>query len=351
MRMTDSPRRRMGRLALVGLVAGFGALACDDEIAPPFTIDGTGAVEGLVFFDADRNAAFDPSAGDAAAADVTVLMRVRGTTQTLSGGQAVTDADGRFRIAGLPAGSHDLFVDTLTAPAGVKFCQNPQPVTVAISLVRFVPVPGRQSCLIAILDAEAQSVNTFVTVQGLVTVAPGQHQSANAYIEDASGGVQLFGSALQGRGIAIGDRIEVSGNITLFNNEIEVAGALRVDDIVTGFAVPQPTAVTTAEAAAAGSPNTAPLQGRLIRLTRAQQASAFTSGGSRNAQFNDGSGVTEVRIESGLIANSADVATTLPYDAASPRCYDVTGVLGSFNGTAQVKPRTLADMQEVACTL
>ncbi|MDO8667207.1 MAG: hypothetical protein Q7J79_11380, partial [Gemmatimonadales bacterium] len=140
------------------------------------------------------------------------------------------------------------------------------------------------------------------------------------------------------------------GNMTLFSGELEVAGALRVNEVVPNFTVPQPTAVTTAQAAAAGSPPAVALQGRLVRLTRVEQKSAFATGGGRNALFDDGSGPTEVRIESGLVLSSAAVATTFPYDPAAPKCFDITGALGSFNSVAQVKPRTVADMQEVPCS-
>lgn len=336
-----------GAVALLWLAA-----ACATDPAPAYVIDGTGGLEGLVFVDADRNGGYDPAAGDDLVIGATVLARERGTGQTLSGGQAVTGADGRFVITELPPGTHDLFVDTTTTPAGVFFCQNPLPATVEIDLVRFLAVTGRGGCVIPIVDAEALGAGNFVTVQGIVTAAPGQlrSQGDNAYIEDGSGGVQLFGSALAGLGIAVGDRIEVSGDMILFNGESEVAGALRVNEVQPAVIVPQPLAATTAELAAAGAPPTAPLQGRFIRLTRAEQMSAFATGGGRNAVFDDGSGPTEIRIESGLIPTAANVATTFPYVAGTPRCYDITGVLGSFNGVAQLKPRILADMQEVPCT-
>lgn len=347
--MITTPKsiRPTGAVALLCLAA-----ACAADPAPAYVIAGTGGLEGLVFFDADRNGSYDPAAGDDLVAGATVLARERGTTQTLSGGQAVTGADGRFTIAGLPPGTHDLFVDTTTTPAGIFFCRNPSPATVEVDLVRFLAVTGRGGCVIPILDAEALGTGNFVTIQGIVTAAPGQlrSQGDNAYIEDGSGGIQLFGSALAGRGIVPGDRIEVSGDMVLFNGETELAGALQVNEVVPAVVVPQPLAVTTAEVAAAGAPPTAPLQGRFLRLTRAQQMTAFATGGGRNAVFDDGSGPTEVRIESGLIPTAADVATTFPYDPGTPRCYDVTGVLGSFNGVAQVKPRTIADMQEVSCT-
>jgi len=340
-------RLRWSRPLAAVLVAGTAALACSEDIAPQFVVQGTGTLDGLVFFDADRNRAYDPSAGDTVIVAATVLVRERGSAQTLSGGQAVTDAAGRFRIAGLPPGTHDLFVDTTTVPAGMAICQNPVAVTITIDLVRFTEVVARGGCVVPIADAEANPVGTFVTVEGIVVAAPGQLRSAgdNAYIEDQSGGILLFGSALAGRGIAIGDRIEVSGDLALFNTETEVAGALRVNNIVVGAATPQPATVTTAEIAAAGAPPTQNLLGRFLRVVKVQ-AAAFQSGGGRNAVINDGSGPTEMRIESGVLADTNAIDTQFP----GGKCYDVVGVLGTFNGTAQLKPRTLADIQEVPCT-
>ena len=74
-------------MRLAAALACAAAVACNDDIAPAFAIKGTGTVEGLVFFDGDRNAAFDPSAGDSVVAGATLLVRERGTEQTFSGAQ------------------------------------------------------------------------------------------------------------------------------------------------------------------------------------------------------------------------------------------------------------------------
>ena len=94
-----NPLRAARAAALLCLVA-----ACTTDPAPPYVITGTGSLEGLVFFDADRNSAYDPAAGDVLVIGATVLARERGTDQTLSGGQGATGADGRFTITGLPPG-------------------------------------------------------------------------------------------------------------------------------------------------------------------------------------------------------------------------------------------------------
>jgi hypothetical protein len=105
--------------------------ACDLEPADPLVIDGTGDIEGFLFFDANRDGRFDPSAGDSALRNVRVQVLERGTTRVLANGTAQTGADGRFIIPNLPAGTHHLRVDTASA-AGIRFCQNPVPVSVYI---------------------------------------------------------------------------------------------------------------------------------------------------------------------------------------------------------------------------
>jgi hypothetical protein len=339
----------MKRIILAGAVLALAAWACDPEIAPQFVIEGTGALDGLAFADADRNGAFDPSAGDAPVAGVTLVVRERGTEETFTGGTAVSDAGGRFSIAQLPPGTHDLFIDTATVPGGVAFCQNPLQVTIARDRVRFVPVIGRGGCIIDIVEAEAQPQGTFVTVRGLVTAAPGQLRNEASYIQDETGGVQLFDADLRTLGIEVGDRIEISGTLGSFNQELEILDNVTLNDSDKAFAVPVPGELTSAAVAAAGAPPTNPVQGTFVVVRRARQMTAFASGGGRNAQFDDGSGAMEIRIEVGLVPTAATVATTFPFDPGTPRCYDVTGVIGAFNLVAQLKPRTLADMQEVSC--
>jgi hypothetical protein len=334
------------RFGLAVAALALAAAACDPEIAPQFVLQGAGALDGLLFTDADRNGAFDPSAGDDPVPGVTLLVRERGTEQTFTGATVVTDAGGRFTVPELPLGTHDLFIDTTTVPSGVAFCQNPVQVTIARGQVRFAPVGGRFGCIIDIADAEAQPQGTFVTVRGLVTAAPGQIRSEASYIEDETGAVQLFDGDLRTLGIEVGDRIEVSGTLGSFGQELEILDNVTLNAIDKAFAVPVPDTLTSAEVAAAGAPPTNPVQGTFVIVRRAQQMSAFTLGGGRNAQFNDGSGVMEVRIEVGLIASSGDVTTTFPNTGA---CYDITGVIGSFNLVAQLKPRTLADLEVVPC--
>jgi hypothetical protein len=321
---------------------------CEPDTAPPFTIDEPGAVEGLLYFDADEDAVFDPSDGDYALAGVQVQFRVRGTTEVLAGGTVTSDAQGRFEVPSLPAGTHDAYVVPATLPTGVLLCANPVQVTVEPGVTRFFRLQTRGGCLVLIETAEAQPAGSVVVVRGIVTAAPNQMRSGGdyTYIQDASGGVRIFGSSLNGLGIEVGDRLEVSGTIGIFNNDLQISNP-TVRAITPDFGTVTPAATTTGAIAAAGANAKAPLQGSLVKVTRAQLTGAFGAGGinNRNAIINDGSGATQIRFETGLYGNAADLPAAYPVG----KCYDITGVVGNFNQAGQLFPRTRADVVEVPC--
>jgi len=74
------------------------------------SIDASGVVEGLVFFDANGDRQLDQ--GDVPVQDVGIRLLVRSTPDTI--GRAESDANGLFTIAGLPVGTYDVVIDTAT---------------------------------------------------------------------------------------------------------------------------------------------------------------------------------------------------------------------------------------------
>lgn len=343
-RMRAMPRV-WGLLALVGLAV----VACDPEPAPPFEIEGTGGVEGFVFFDADTDGSFSAVAGDYAIQGADVVIFERGTEQAFSGGTATTDATGRFVITGLPVGTHDLLVDTLSAP-GVSFCQNPAPVTVYLGEVPKYDVLGRAGCVITIAEAKEfdPAAGEYVTVNGIVTSYPGQVDGSFTWIEDESTGIQIFSSALEGRDppIEVGDRIEISGTLSEFGDQLQISGAVTLNAHELDALVPVPLATTTAEITTAGTDPRDLLQGRLVVVRGAEITEAFGSGGLnvQNARIDDGSGATILRVDDG-VANRDNLPTEYP----AGTCYDITGMVGSFNSEGQIFPRSPADLVEVSC--
>jgi hypothetical protein len=338
MKLRHFAGRAPAALLAAALLAG-----CEPDTAPPFTIDEPGAVEGLLFFDADEDAVFDPSDGDYALSGVQVQFRVRGTEQLLAGGTVTSNAQGRFSAANLPAGTHDAFVVPGSLPAGVLLCSNPLPVTVEPGVTRFFNLQTRGGCLVLIEVAEAQPLGTVVVIRGLVTSAPGQIRGSYTYIQDATGGVRIFSGALEGQGIQIGDRLEISGVLGAFNDDLQITSPV-IRAVNPGFGTVTPEAVTTGELGAAGAA-TNPLMGTLVKISRAKVSGYGTGSNARNATVDDGSGATQVRIELGLAATDAAAQALLPIG----KCFDVTGPTGTFRGTAQLFPRSAADIVEVPC--
>jgi hypothetical protein len=334
--------RRYGVGVLCAMLVLGTAAACDSEPAPQFAIEGTGNLQGLLFFDANNDGLFDPSAGDTALKNVHVLVQERGTTSTIAGGSALTDANGRFSLTSLPIGSHALAIDTAGVGTSVVFCQNPVPVDVFISETQFVSVNGKTGCLVTIFVAESKPLNTPITVKGVVTSFTGQIAGLTTYIEDATGGLQIRGSFSPA--LAIGDLVEIQGTLSSFNNELQVLNP-KVNSTQPGTAL-TPLAVTTQQIQDNGSPITANLQGRLVTVSAAKIGDAFLTGGNRNVLINDGSGPTYARLETAPFPTVAALPTTYPVG----KCYDITGIVRGFsNPPVELVPRSANDIVEVTC--
>lgn len=331
--------------AILGAALLFGG--CSDDPAPPFSIAGSGDVEGLVFLDANEDGFFDPSAGDQPLEGVTVVARNRGTEEVLSGGTATTDAGGRFTLRGLPPGSHDIYFDEATIPEGVSVCRNPIPTTVYLDETRFEDVAARPACLITITAAKELALGEFVIVRGIVTSFPGQLRSSYTHIQDDETGIRLFGSNLEGLGIEIGDLLEVGGTLTQFGGDLQL-DPVSLREHIEDVANPLPEPTTTAAVAAAGADPQSALGGTLVSVSAAQLTRGFTSGGNRNGLIDDGSGATELRIEAAL-SGSGDETIRTALGMEIGNCYDIVGVVGAFAGVGQLFPRSTADITEVTC--
>ena len=345
--MDDWRRTRSLRVGAMLVVLALSLAACNDDLAPPFSIEGTGGVEGLVYFDLSEDGVYDPADGDYAVEGVRVAVQDRGTGQTFSGATARSGQDGRFMIGGLPAGTHDLMVDESSVDEGVNICQNPLQVTVYLTETRFAPVRTRPGCLITIAEAQELPAGEFVVIRGIVTSFPGQFDEGDAAIQDETGGIWLLAGNLTGEGLQVGDQIEVGGVLNLDVEAVQLQD-VQLRGTVPDVGVPDPTLLTTGEVAAASDARDS-LQNLLVTVEAAKLLSGFTSGGDRNANIDDGSGPTVLRVESVLSPDAGDgILSTLGIDIG--KCYDITGIVGAYFGLAELFPRTSEDFVEVPCT-
>ena len=315
--------------------------ACAEDPEPPFAVEGTGRLAGQLFFDADNNGLFTPLGGDTLLRNVAVELRERGSSVVID--EATTDASGAFAFEGISPGTHDVFLVQDTAVVkNLVFCVNPLRASVYRDETAFVTAPAKRGCVVRINVAEALALAAPVTVAGIVTARQGTYRSDNTYIQDPTGGMQVFG--LSALNLQIGDSIEVSGVLGQFSGELQIINPIVAPNRTTTTA-PDPLERTTGAIAAAVAANGAKEAdiGRLLVVRHAKVGAFTPATAPANASLNDGSGAIQIRID----GNVASVIPTSRFDPT--KCYDIIGILGFFNGTPQLKPRMAADVTEVAC--
>lgn len=317
--------RRALRGAAVSAVAALGLAACEGETAPPFEVEGEGTISGLLFFDSDRDGIYEPAAGDSALAGIPLVVRERDTDLIIAGSETTTDAEGRFRIEGLPAGTHSLFIDL---PESVGFvCGNPLAVSVRINEVTSVRPAGQESCLVTIAEAREMDIDEPVTVRGVVTVGTGNISTSYFWIQDETAGIKIF----MPFAAQAGQLVEVSGLIEVFGGELEISrGTVTV--LEEGVPLPDPIVITGQQHVSSE------FQGSLVTiLGLTVTAVPSDQGGSYNVnvQAPDGAQfIIRVDSDAGITPGTFVVGNT----------YDVTGVVGPFGGAEQLYVRSNADI-------
>ena len=337
-RSVFSMKSRKSRYFALAACLAFAATACDDEQAPPFEIEGTGDIAGQVFFDADNNGLFTPLGGDTLLTGVQVKLLVRNDTTTLA--STTTTAQGMFSFTDVAAGTHQVVVVRQGAVAPLSFCTLPAATSVYLNEQTFLRVPAKRGCVVRIVEAKGVALTQSTTIAGVVTAAQGTYRNDNTYIQDPTGGIQIFG--LPALGLQLGDSIEVTGTMGQFRDELQIVTPTVAPNI-TRVAVIAPTVRTAkqlTDAAAGGVGPKSPDVGRLITVRGIKSIGAFTSG---NATITDPTGSIQLRLD----GNAATAIPATTFQAGT--CYDITGILGYSFGILQLKPRALADVQEVAC--
>lgn len=286
-----------------------------------------GSISGVLYRDEDASGAFEAGI-DLPAPGVTVQL-FRGTPSGDPVAETTTGADGSFAFGTVRPGTYTV---RFLAPDGITLVDGADQ-TVVVTATGDVSLQAEftGNLVVPIAEARARPLDASVTVEGVVTVAQGTFRTDNAYVQDASGGIQVFGLATD-LGLELGDSIRVSGNLGQFNNEEQI-----VDPVVTVLGtgtVPAPRTVSGAEMAGGG------FEGELARISGV----VVQSVGGQSSDFSsfnvvgeapDGTTVT-IRVEGRTnVENTAFVVGEE---------YDVAGVLSVFRDTPQIKPRGLADV-------
>ncbi|WP_415803664.1 DUF6359 domain-containing protein, partial [Marinicrinis lubricantis] len=188
-----------------------------------------------------------------------------------------------------------------------------------------VVIPG----VISIADARQHSVNTTVTVEGTITSRPGAWGGKAFYLQDDTGGIYIYQTS---EGYQLGQRVQVTGDVTLYNTELELANVSEISVIGTGT-LPEPKVVTTVDASN---------QGQIVKLEDVTISNIVKA---------DNYGTVELRALKGDVSTLVriDNRTGVDYNAftaeyAEGDVLDLTGVSSIYNGTFQLKPRFAEDI-------
>ena len=234
-----------------------------------------GAVSGIVYRDENANGAFEST--DTPGPGITVYLR-RDSAGPASGivDSTVTGNDGAYRFARVAPGTY--FVE-FRNPGTISFgaAGGTRRVTVSPQGTLTLSPSFTGSLIIGILEARAKAVGATVAVVGTVTVRPGTFLAgavnSEIWIQDATGGIAVVAPSADSVTIAIGDQVEVTGPISLFSGQRQVA-ATRVRRPAAGTAV-TPLPLTAAQARALGAN-----EGRLVRVNGVTVASIPTGTGA-----------------------------------------------------------------------
>src|SRR6185436_8891805 len=164
------------------------------------------------------------------------------------------------------------------------------------------------------------------------------------YIQDPTGGIDLFSTTLNAGPFAFGDNVEAIGTVTHFNGLTELT-VTSVTLLAPGTP-PAPVVVTLSQLGNAGAGEA--FEGQLVRVNN-----VTVTGGSfgavntsNNVTVTDATGTGTLRIDSD---------TEIDGTPTPGGQFSVTGVVGQFDNSApfdsgyQLFPRTLADIVASVC--
>lgn len=220
-----------------------------------------------------------------------------------------------------------------TGAANLRLRQNgnnllTKSVTIANVPAEPLPEDGNQNpALTSIADARSKAEGTLVTVTGVVTTEPGAYGGQAFYVQDETAGIYVFQTA---SGFHQGDVVKLTGVVTLYNTELEIADLVSIEK--TGTAdLPTSALVTSVNA---------DNQGQLVELQQGtiQNITSAAPTGSFEFDVVNGAISNHVRVD----ARTGLTLANFPYSEG--QVIDVKGVSAIFRGVYQLKLRGLGDI-------
>lgn len=190
-----------------------------------------------------------------------------------------------------------------------------------------------------IRDARTMDSQT-VTIRGIMNSADYGASSAQFFVQDSTGGINIYDSGRSASGsltLAAGDSLEITGSISTFSGVVELS-ATSMTQINSGNPLPDPVMLMATELTTDSK-----YQGMLVRvtgLTLSNPSQWPQAGASSNASVD---------------AATADSAVTIYFDkdmpiigtAAPTGEFNMEGVLTAYNTTSELMPSWASQLQNV----
>jgi hypothetical protein len=294
-----------------------------------------GTLSGVLFRD-ENGTTFYEAGQDSVFRDVVVVLFAGTDTLGTALTTDVSDDDGMFDFGERPAGEYRIVV---REPAGTFVLgANPREVSVAPAEATFhaIELAGDPTGAVITIDAaRGSAVGDTVKVRGVVTAGQGTIRDDSFYMQDATGGIFVFGVSPT-RGLAVGDSVQVIGVRSDSREETQLT-ALAVAELGIGE-VPVAHDIDVAQL------NAGTFQGELAQLV-ATVDSIQTIDNGFAVWVHDGTGDGIVFVDNDTDIDQAEFTLTSEQT--------ITGVLGTYDrdddgtidlGDYRLQPRAAEDV-------
>ncbi|HLR14334.1 MAG TPA: 5'-nucleotidase C-terminal domain-containing protein [Bacillota bacterium] len=184
---------------------------------------------------------------------------------------------------------------------------------------------------ITVAEARDLSVGERVTVEGIVLVDSGAWGAEGFYVHDGTGGINVYQFDQE---VQEGDRVIVTGEIDDFNGEIQINSVSSVE-VIGNESIPEPTIITIDDLNEGLIGELITLkQGTISELEKVDDYGTFEF----KVKVNGSNESIQIRVDSRTGLSFEDFAF------ADADVVDLTGIVGIYNGTLQIKPRKAEDI-------
>ena len=207
-------------------------------------------------------------------------------------------------------------------------------VFLALSLLTFV-FTTHTFAQQTIAQARNLGVGNTVTVKGIVTADSTLYPNSGVtiYFQDNTAGLSAFNNGTLLSGVRQGDSIEITGELSQFNQLLQISPVTSVNILNSNNTLPSPISVTLTNGWVQQ------YECMLVQVNGVTVNGSGNFSGNTNYNITDGSNTREIRINT----RTPLVGTPIPGSLVN-----ITGIMSRFIGTYQLLPRYTTDINQGA---